>query len=55
MGFIDSRKAFDSVWHEALLLKLGKSGTQGSFYKVLKSMYSAIKCSVKYNDTHQSE
>ena len=37
--FVDFRKAFDSVVHEALLLKLQKIGIGGYFYNVIKNMY----------------
>ena len=38
--FVDFRKAFDSVWREALLLKLLKLGIGGNFYWLLKHMYN---------------
>ena len=37
--FIDFRKAFDSVLHQALFLKLQKLGITGLFYNIVKSMY----------------
>ena len=46
--FIDLKKAFDTVWHEGLLLKLQKAGINGKMYNILKSMYqgsySRVKC-----------
>ena len=46
--FIDLKKAFDTVWHEGLLLKLQKAGIDGKMYSILKSMYngsfSRVKC-----------
>ena len=46
--FIDLKKAFDTVWHEGLLLKLQKAGINGKMYSILKSMYngsfSRVKC-----------
>jgi hypothetical protein len=43
--FIDFQKAFDSVWHEALLIKLLRNGIGGLFYKIIKSMYlTACSC-----------
>ena len=51
--FIDLKKAFDTVWHEGLLLKLQKVGINGQLYKIIKSMYqntfSRVKC--KHNMT----
>lgn len=45
--FIDFKKAFDSVWHDALLLKLLKVGIGGPFYNIIKSMYQNVTASVK--------
>ena len=46
--FIDLKKAFDTVWHEGLLLKLQKAGINGKMYKLVKAMYqgslSRVKC-----------
>ncbi len=45
--FIDFKKAFDSIWHEELYLKLLDSGIGGKFYDLIKSMYTASQCAVK--------
>ena len=37
--FIDFRKAFDSVLHQALFLKLQIIGINGPFYNIVKNMY----------------
>ena len=46
--FIDFRKAFDTVRHEVLLLKLQRAGINGKVYELIKSMYqnsiSRVKC-----------
>ena len=46
--FIDFRKAFDTVCHEWLLLKLQRAGINGKIYELIKSMYqnsfSRVKC-----------
>ena len=46
--FIDLRKAFDTVWHEGLLLKLQRAGINGKICNPIKSMYngcfSHVKC-----------
>ena len=46
--FIDFRKAFDTVCHEGLLLKLQRAGINGKIYELIKSMYqnsiSRVKC-----------
>ena len=45
--FVDFRKAFDSVRHEALFLKMQRLGIGGLFYKIVKEMYSNCYLSVK--------
>ncbi len=45
--FVDFKKAFDSIWHEGLYLKLIDSGIGGKFYDLIKSMYTASHCAVK--------
>ena len=45
--FIDFKKAFDSVWHEALFLKMRKLGIGGLFYKTVKNMYASTQVCVK--------
>ena len=46
-AFIDFKKAFDMVWHDALLLKLSKIGIGGNFIKVIMDLYSGISSCVK--------
>ena len=45
---IDLKKAFDTVWHDALCLKLQRAGINGNVYSVIKSIYlnaySRVKC-----------
>ena len=38
--FVDLKKAYDSIWHEALLYKLMESGVGGKTYNIIKSMYT---------------
>ena len=45
--FVDFRKAFDSVWHNGLLNKLLQINLGGSFYNLIKSLYSKSSCSIK--------
>ncbi len=49
--FIDFKKAFDSVWHNGLLLKLIQSRIGGKTYDIIKDIYNGNKCCVKINDT----
>jgi hypothetical protein len=52
--FVDMKKAFDSVLHSAILLKLLKSGVRGNFFKTIKSMYASTKLSVKVGNTSRT-
>ena len=45
--FIDYIKAFDSVSHIKLWLRLVRCGITGKLLNVIKSMYSKLKCCVK--------
>ena len=45
--FVDFQKAFDSVWHNGLFLKLLESGIGGNTYNLIKSMYTNGRCSIK--------
>lgn len=47
--FIDYVKAFDSVSHFKLWLKLAKCGVTGKLLNLIKSMYSKLKSSVKHD------
>ena len=47
--FIDFQKAFDSVLHTAILIKLIKMNINGLFYNIIKSMYSLSLLCVKVN------
>ena len=45
--FIDFKKAYDSVWREALLVKLLRNGLGGKFYNTIKHIYSNNQSHVK--------
>ena len=47
-AFIDYSKAFDTVEHKALWLKIYKLGLNSKLVNVVKSMYGQIKSCVKY-------
>ena len=51
--FVDFRKAFDSVWHNGLINELLQINLGGSFYNLIKSLYSKSSCSIKI-DQHQT-
>ena len=47
--FIDYVKAFDSVCHLKLWLRLARCGITGKLLNVIKSMYSKLQCCVKFD------
>jgi len=38
-SFIDFEKAFDSIWHEGLFLKLLENGIGGKTFDLINNMY----------------
>ena len=48
--FVDLQKAFDSVWHYGLFLKMLKCGLSESFENILLNMYSSLKTCVKLDN-----
>ncbi len=44
---MDFKKAFDSVWHEGLYLKLLENGIGGRLYDLIKDLYTNTRCAVK--------
>ncbi|PJE78122.1 hypothetical protein CI610_02944 [invertebrate metagenome] len=49
VSFLDSSKAFDTVWHDGLLAKLYDIGLTGKVWNILKFMYTDINSSVFFN------
>ena len=45
--FVDFKKAYDSVWRRALMLKLLQTGIRGTFFKLIENMYEGGKSSIK--------
>ncbi len=45
--FVDFSKAFDTVWHDGMFLKLLKMGFNGKFYNIIKHMYMNTVASIK--------
>ena len=45
--FVDFQKAFDSVWQDALLLKLHNTGIQGKCFQTIRDMYRNSSVCVK--------
>lgn len=50
VGFVDFRKAFDSIWRKGLYYKLLKNKINGKIYNVIKNMYNDVKYSIKLNN-----
>jgi hypothetical protein len=47
--FVDFRKAFDSIWHDGLFLKLLQNKIGGKFHNLIKNLYSKSQCAVNSN------
>ena len=47
-AFVDLKKAFDSVYHNALWLKLYKLGINGNLLRIIRAMYNSVKCCVRH-------
>jgi len=45
--FVDSKNAFDSVWHDGLLNKLLQINLGACLYNLIKSLYHNSSCSTK--------
>ena len=45
--FVDFRKAFDSIWHKGLFLKLLQSNVGDNVYDLIIDMYNKSHCAVK--------
>ena len=48
--FIDFRKAFDTVWHDGLWKALWDSGVKGKAWRVVRSLYTSMRASVRLGD-----
>jgi hypothetical protein len=49
-GFVDLKKAFDSVWHTGLYLKLLRQNIRGQFFNIIESMYKQSTTCIKMNN-----
>ena len=54
VAFLDAQKAFDSVWHSGLLVKLRDKGVPPHIWKVIKHWYTSSFTAVLW-DEHPSE
>lgn len=48
-GFIDLKRAFDSVWRDGLLYKIYQFNITGKCFTLIKNMYNSIKSCVAVN------
>jgi hypothetical protein len=48
LGFIDFRKAFDSLHVDTLMSKLRQNGTKGNMIDVIRSMYERSQSAVRH-------
>ena len=51
VAFLDAQKAFDTVWHEGLFVKLIRSAVPRYLLELLRNWYSHSSCSVLWNGT----
>ena len=49
-GFVDFKKAYDTVWREGLIYKFLLQKVNGKFLNVIKSMYQTSECCVKVDN-----
>ena len=47
--FLDSSKAFDSVWLDGLFFKLFNTGINGKSWRILRKWYEGMRCCVSLN------
>ena len=53
-AFLDTRKAFDTVWHEGLFLKMHRLGINGSLWQIIVNMYEGLESAVLVNNVHSN-
>lgn len=51
-GFIDFRKAFDTVWRNGLFFKLSKCGVKGRMLRAIRSLYADTPAAVRVNGNY---
>ena len=51
VAFVDLKKCFDSIYRNALWLKLFRAGIQGKMLRIIKCMYEKVKSCVKSCNT----
>ena len=51
-AFVDLKKAFDSVYRNALWLKLYKLGVNGRMLRIIRALYDSVKCCIRHCDSY---
>ena len=49
-GFIDVKKAYDTVWRAGLWKRLWEEGVRGKMWRVVKGMYQTVESAVLVGD-----
>ena len=50
VGFLDIKKAYDTVFREGMLVKLWRSGIKGTIWKIIREMYTDTFAKVRLGD-----
>ena len=53
-AFLDTKQAFDCVWHTGLFIKLNQLGIKGKIWRLIINSYQNLKSAV-YVNSHQSD
>ena len=48
-AFVDIKRAFDTVWHSSLFVKLHRLGIRGKVWRILLDMYNSLESCVSLN------
>lgn len=54
VAFLDVKKAFDTVWHAGLLVKLHQKGVTGHLWHLISNWYTTSSSCVLWNDRRSS-
>ena len=54
VAFLDVKKAFDTVWHEGLMVKMHHKGIRGHLWHIINKCYSSSSSCVLWSGQHSS-